>query len=128
MRCEKCEKQYIVWPNELDPGLCLDCEREAGMSSEQLAVWGFWHTENNAWVWGIRPGAPIWSFSRDELERELHPPNSFIMEIREMSDIDIAKIPKAAAAFIAWLHIQEARERLNAAKVQKMSYWQRGQA
>ena len=82
------------------------------MSGDKLTVWGFWHTEDNSWVWGAQPGQPIWSFSRDELERDLHPPNSFIMEIRELSDIDIAKIPEAAAAFIAWLHIQEARERL----------------
>ena len=77
----------------------------------ELKVFGYWHLENNVWVDGIIR-SPIWSFDKTELESELHPPNSFKMEVREMGDTDIAKIPEAAQAFIAWLHIQEARERL----------------
>jgi len=79
---------------------------------KDLNVWGYWHLEKREWVGGISVDNPIWSFNKRELESQLLPPESFVMEVRAMDDIDIAKIPEAASAFVSWLHIQEARERL----------------
>ena len=95
------------------------------MNGAELTVWGLWHTEKNVWIGGLHPDQPIWSFSYDELEPYLSPPQSSYMEIREMSEVDIAKIPEATAAVVALFDMWAARERLFAARMQKLAFSRR---
>ena len=78
--------------------------------ADELKVYGIWSEQENDWYRGFSDH-PVWSFDKEYLEGQLSPNPTLKESVRELTDTQIAQIPEAANAFIAWLNIQEAKER-----------------
>jgi len=84
-----------------------------------VRVWGVWDEAMGGWMWGATSGSISWSFERESLVRYESPTK----EVREMTDYEIAVRPEIAAAVVALYDMYAARERLEAAKAQKIAAW-----
>ena len=82
---------------------------------EELRVWGLWSAANSQWFMDWDDWDRGWSLDREELQKLLHRfhdgPTSLGMEVREMSELEIAMIPEAVQAVLAVFNMREAKER-----------------
>ena len=87
---------------------------------EDTKVWGLWNKDSKEWFFA---DTCPWSFDRESFDPEtIGKFHADWLEVREMSDHEIAMIPEAAAAVVALLDMRAARIRVNAAKAE-YTHW-----